>query len=47
MEEAMKTVFATGVFGAVAIAVMTEIMSVVMTLSAMHHVASYNSWMAM
>ena len=47
MEETMKTVVATGVFGAVAIAVMTEIMSVVMTFSAMQHVASYNSWMAM
>ncbi|MGJ0507948.1 MAG: hypothetical protein ACR652_12680 [Methylocystis sp.] len=43
----MKAVVATGLFGAVAIAVLTEIMSVVMTLSAMHHVASYNSWMTM
>jgi hypothetical protein len=43
----MKAVVATGVLGAVAIAVMTEIMSIVMTLSAMHHVAAYNSWMSM
>jgi hypothetical protein len=43
----MKAVLATGVVGAAAIAVFTEIMNVVVTLSVMHHAASYNAWMAM
>lgn len=43
----MKAIIATGLLGAIAIAVMTELMSVVVTFSAMQHVASYNSWMAM
>jgi hypothetical protein len=43
----MKAVFATGVVGALAIAVFTEIMNVVVTFSVLHHAASYNSWMAM
>ncbi|WP_016921053.1 hypothetical protein [Methylocystis parvus] len=43
----MKAVFATGVLGAIAIALFTEIMNVVVTASAMQHVASYNSWMTL
>lgn len=43
----MKAVFATGVFGAIAIALMTEVMNVIVTTSALQHAASYNSWMAM
>ncbi len=43
----MKAILATGVLGAVAIAVMTEVMNVVVTFSALQHAASYNSWMAM
>ncbi len=43
----MKAVFATCVFGAIAIALMTEVMNVAVTLSVMQHAAAYNSWMAM
>ncbi len=43
----MRAVLATGVFGAIAIAVMTEVMNVVVTFSALQHAASYNSWMAL
>ncbi len=43
----MKAILATGVLGAIAIAVMTEVMNVVVTFSALQHAASYNSWMAM
>ncbi|WP_363350797.1 hypothetical protein [Methylocystis echinoides] len=43
----MKAILATGLFGAVAIAVMTEVMNVVVTFTALQHAASYNSWMSM
>lgn len=43
----MKAIVATGLLGAATIAVLTEIMSIVMALSAMRHIAAYNSWMAM
>jgi len=43
----MRAVIATGVFGTIVIALLTEIMNVVMTFSALQHVASYNAWMAM
>lgn len=43
----MKAILATGVFGTIAIAVMTEAMNVVLTFSALHHAASYNTWMAL
>jgi hypothetical protein len=43
----MKAVFATGVVGAIAIALFTEVMNIVVTFSFLHHAASYNSWMAM
>lgn len=43
----MKAIFATSVFGAIAIAFMTEVMNVVVTFSALEHAASYNSWMSL
>ncbi len=43
----MKAILATGVFGAIAIAVMTEVMSLAVTFSALQHAATYNSWMAL
>ncbi len=43
----MKAVLATGVLGAIAIAMFTEVMNVVVTARAMQHVASYNAWMTM
>ena len=43
----MKAVFATGVAGAVAIALFSEVINVVLTFSVLSHAASYNSWMAM
>lgn len=43
----MKALLATGIFGAIAIVVLTEIMSIAVTASAMQHAASYNSWMAL
>lgn len=42
----MKAILATGVFGAIAIALCTEVMNIAVTFSAMQHAASYNSWMA-
>ena len=41
----MRAILATGVFGAIVIAVMTEVMNVVMTFSALEQVAAYNAWM--
>jgi hypothetical protein len=43
----MRAILATSVFTAIVIALFTEVMNVVVTASAMQHVASYNSWMAM
>lgn len=43
----MKAVLATGVMGAVAIALFSEVIDVVLTFSVLRHAASYNSWMAM
>jgi len=43
----MKAVFATGVAGAIAIALFSEVINVVVTFSVMNHAASYNAWMAM
>jgi hypothetical protein len=43
----MKAVLATGVFGAVAIALLAEVMNIIVAAGAMQHVASYNSWMAL
>ncbi len=41
----MKAMLATGVFGALVIALLAEVMNVVETFSVMHHVATYNAWM--
>ncbi len=43
----MKTVLATGVFGAITIVLLTEVMNVALAFSAMEHVATYNAWMSM
>lgn len=43
----MKAVLATGIAGAVAIALFSEVINVVVTFSVLSHVSSYNSWMAM
>jgi hypothetical protein len=43
----MKALLATGLFGALAIAVMTEVISVAVTAGALQHAATYNSWMAL
>lgn len=43
----MKAILATGVFGTIVIAVLTETMNLVLTFSALQHAASYNSWMAL
>ena len=42
-----QTILRAGILGAIAIALFTEIMNVVVTFSVLHHAASYNSWMAM
>ncbi|WP_424360693.1 hypothetical protein [Methylocystis parvus] len=43
----MRAILATSVLTAIVIALFTEVMNVAVTASAMQHVASYNSWMAM
>ncbi|WP_457798330.1 hypothetical protein [Methylocystis sp. S23] len=43
----MKAVISTGILGAVAIVLLSEVMNLVVTASAMQHVASYNAWMAL
>lgn len=43
----MKAVLATGVVGAVAIALFSEVIDVFMTFSVLRHAASYNTWMTM
>lgn len=43
----MKAVFATGVAGALAIALFSEVINVAMTFSMLSHAATYNAWMAM
>lgn len=43
----MKAFFGLGVFGGVAVALLTEVLNVVMTFGALEHVASYNAWMTM
>lgn len=43
----MKALIATGLFGAITIAVMTEVISIAVTAGALQHAAAYNSWMAL
>ncbi len=43
----MKAVLATGVAGATAIALCSEVINVFLTFSFLRHAASYNSWMTM
>lgn len=43
----MKTILAGGVFGTIAIALLTEVMNIALTFSAMEHAATYNAWMSM
>lgn len=43
----MKAVLATGAAGALAIALFSEVINVVVTFSVLNHAATYNAWMAM